>query len=169
MKKTILLAGLMGLSLVSCKKDDDPQNNSNDLSLSEVIDGVWEVSNIKRTSDIVIQGVPQYLDFTTDSIYQPSNFIFSDSLMTAEVEYRYSARDAGTNTPYSSGWISIDGDYSVVGNRIEIYSSTGDTSVFNASSISQNSMNLTQTEVIEAPGIQLTETNTEIFTLGRIQ
>ena len=152
----------------ACEKDGDG-NNNNQKPLSQIVNGVWEVTNIKRTSEGVVQSVPFFLDFDTDSLYQPSTFVFSDSSMTAEVEYRYSARDQSTNTPFNSGWVSIDGDYSVSGSVITIIEGNGDTTMFTANSYSMNQMVLILREDIVEPGIDLNETNRERFTLQRLQ
>jgi hypothetical protein len=170
-KKPLLILAVALLGLAACKKDDDPNNNNNNnnVSLEAVINGAWEVTDVKRTSDQVIQGTPIYLDFTTQNISQPSTFVFNDTIAEADIRYGYTARDLNTNTPYNSGWMDIEGSFTVEGSLLRVFDSSGNLIIrYNASSISQNGMELSHTDTIIEPGIDLTEYTTERFTLTRL-
>lgn len=170
MKKPLLTLALAFVALAACKKDDDPKNNNNNnVALSDVINGAWEMTDVKRISDQVIQGTPIYLDFTTQSISQPSTFVFNDTIDEADISYGYTARDLNTNTPYNSGLISIEGSFTVDGNLLRVLDANGDLIIrYNASSVSQNSMELSHTDTIIEPGVDLTEYTTERITLTRL-
>lgn len=166
--RPIFFVILAGLTLAACEKETN-NNPTPSANLSDVIVGEWNVSAIQRTSVGSIQGFPVDNDYTTDSIYRPSTFSF-DSNSVADIRYRYVARDYQTNTPYSSGWKDLEGTFSIASNTLYIINSSNDTTVFTASAISQNSLELVYSETSPSPGgTGETVTDTERFTLARVE
>ncbi len=165
MKKRFLAVLFLGaMSLVSCRKENDKNNNTPTTALADVAVGNWNLIEVKRTQDGVIQGAPFYLEY--EILTLAGSLDINDSSNTASFDYNYRG-SAADNTIYSSGNKSYVGSYEIIGQKLNI--NINDSVVYDleAIEVGQNRLKLRHIEIIDVPGASILETITEDFVVER--